>query len=53
MAVQNFVGDGFRGATWISLHNGGGTGLFSLEKHIEEGLFKAGDELSTEDSDLC
>mmetsp|Transcript_34545 Transcript_34545/g.86782 ORF Transcript_34545/g.86782 Transcript_34545/m.86782 type:complete len:760 (-) Transcript_34545:208-2487(-) len=26
MAVQNFVGDGFRGATWISLHNGGGTG---------------------------
>lgn len=26
MAVQNFVGDGFRGATWISLHNGGGVG---------------------------
>ncbi len=26
MAVQNFVGDGLRGATWISLHNGGGVG---------------------------
>ena len=26
MAVHNFVGDGFRGATWISLHNGGGVG---------------------------
>jgi len=26
MAVQNFVADAFRGATWISLHNGGGVG---------------------------
>lgn len=26
MAVQNFAGDACRGATWISLHNGGGTG---------------------------
>ncbi len=26
MAVDNFVGDSFRGATWISLHNGGGVG---------------------------
>lgn len=26
MAVQNFVGDAFRGATWVALHNGGGTG---------------------------
>ena len=26
MAVQNFVGDSFRGATWTSLHNGGGVG---------------------------
>jgi urocanate hydratase len=26
MAIQNFVGDAFRGATWISLHNGGGVG---------------------------
>ncbi|KAG7177701.1 Urocanate hydratase-like [Homarus americanus] len=26
MAVQNFVGDSIRGATWVSLHNGGGVG---------------------------
>lgn len=26
MAVQNVIGDGFRGATWVALHNGGGTG---------------------------
>jgi urocanate hydratase len=26
MAVQNFTGDAFRGATWVALHNGGGTG---------------------------
>ena len=26
MAVQNVIGDGFRGATWISIHNGGGVG---------------------------
>ena len=26
MAVHNFVGDSFRGATWVSLHNGGGVG---------------------------
>ena len=26
MAVQNFVGDAFRGATWVSIHNGGGVG---------------------------
>jgi urocanate hydratase len=26
MAVQNFAGDACRGATWISLHNGGGVG---------------------------
>jgi urocanate hydratase len=26
MAVQNVIGDAFRGATWISLHNGGGVG---------------------------
>ena len=26
MAVHNFVGDAFRGATWVSLHNGGGVG---------------------------
>ena len=26
MAVQNALGDAFRGATWVSLHNGGGVG---------------------------
>ena len=26
MAVQNFIGDAIRGATWVSLHNGGGVG---------------------------
>ncbi len=26
MAVHNFLGDGCRGATWVSLHNGGGVG---------------------------
>ena len=26
MAVQNAIGDSFRGATWVSLHNGGGVG---------------------------
>ncbi|CAE7446822.1 Uroc1, partial [Symbiodinium microadriaticum] len=26
MSVQNFIGDAMRGATWVSLHNGGGTG---------------------------
>ena len=26
MAVQNFIGDACRGATWVSLHNGGGVG---------------------------
>ena len=27
MAVQNVIGDSFRGATWVSLHNGGGVGM--------------------------
>ena len=26
MAVHNVIGDGFRGATWVSIHNGGGVG---------------------------
>jgi urocanate hydratase len=26
MSVQNVIGDGFRGATWVSIHNGGGVG---------------------------
>jgi len=26
MAIQNVIGDGFRGASWVSIHNGGGVG---------------------------
>jgi urocanate hydratase len=26
MAVQNCIGDAFRGATWVAIHNGGGVG---------------------------
>ena len=26
MAIQNVIGDSFRGATWVSVHNGGGVG---------------------------
>ena len=26
MSTQNFVGEAMRGATWVALHNGGGTG---------------------------
>ena len=54
MAVQNVIGDSFRGATWVSLHNGGGVGWGevinggfgmvidgseSSERHIKEMLF--------------
>ena len=54
MAVQNVVGDSFRGATWVSLHNGGGVGWGEVinggfgmvidgsedsERHIREMLF--------------
>jgi urocanate hydratase len=26
MAIHNVIGDSFRGATWVSIHNGGGVG---------------------------
>ena len=26
MVIQNVIGDSFRGATWVSIHNGGGVG---------------------------
>lgn len=29
MAIQNVIGDSFRGATWVSIHNGGGVGYTS------------------------
>ena len=28
MGVQNCIGDSFRGATWVALHNGGGVGWY-------------------------
>ena len=30
MAIQNVIGDSFRGATWVSIHNGGGVGWGEL-----------------------
>lgn len=54
MAVQNVIGDAFRGATWVSIHNGGGVGWGEVinggfgmvidgseesERHIREMLF--------------
>ncbi len=30
MAIQNVIGDSFRGATWVSIHNGGGVGWAKL-----------------------
>lgn len=54
MAVQNVIGDSFRGATWVSLHNGGGVGWGEVinggfgmvidgsadsERHIDKMLF--------------
>lgn len=34
MAVQNFVGDALRGATWVALHNGGGVGWGQVSENI-------------------
>ena len=34
MAVQNCIGDAFRGATWVALHNGGGCGWYAITKVI-------------------
>ena len=54
MAIQNVIGDGFRGATWVSIHNGGGVGWGEVinggfgmvidgsedsERHIRQMLF--------------
>lgn len=54
MAVQNVIGDAFRGATWVSVHNGGGVGWGEVinggfgmvingdgdsERHIRQMLF--------------
>lgn len=39
MAVQNCIGDAFRGATWVSLHNGGGVGWGEVINGREKILF--------------
>ena len=54
MAIQNVIGDSFRGATWVSIHNGGGVGWGEVinggfgmvidgsedsERHIRQMLF--------------
>ena len=54
MAIQNVIGDAFRGATWVSIHNGGGVGWGEVinggfgmvidgsedsDRHIKEMLF--------------
>lgn len=43
MAVQNCIGDSFRGATWVSLHNGGGVGWGEVINglHIFISLFQS------------
>jgi urocanate hydratase len=37
MAIQNVIGDSFRGATWVSIHNGGGVGWEKLIKWFRYG----------------
>ena len=33
MAIQNVIGDALRGATWVSIHNGGGVGWGEVRTH--------------------
>ena len=51
MAVHNFVGDAFRGATWVSLHNGGGCGWGEVINggfgHVLDGSAEAGEIASS------
>jgi Urocanate hydratase len=49
MAVQNVIGDSFRGATWVSIHNGGGVGWGEVINGgfgmVLDGLKSTGDKL--------
>jgi urocanate hydratase len=51
MAVQNVIGDSFRGATWVSLHNGGGVGWGEVVNGgfgmVLDGLESTGEKLRT------
>jgi urocanate hydratase len=48
MAIQNVIGDSFRGATWVSIHNGGGVGWGEV---INGGFGMVLD--GSEDTDRC
>ena len=48
MAIQNVIGDSFRGATWVSIHNGGGVGWGEVING-GFGLFIDGSEKSDND----
>ena len=48
MAIQNVIGDSFRGATWVSIHNGGGVGWGEVING-GFGLFIDGSEKSEND----
>jgi hypothetical protein len=39
MSVQNAIGDSFRGATWVALHNGGGVGFGEVMNGKEFSFF--------------
>ncbi|KAN0026895.1 hypothetical protein ACTFIV_001628 [Dictyostelium citrinum] len=47
MAIHNVIGDSFRGATWVAIHNGGGTG-FGEAINGGFGLFLCGSKLQEE-----
>ena len=42
MAVQNCIGDAFRGATWVALHNGGGCGWWVGDHPYITSAYKLG-----------
>ena len=50
MAVQNVIGDAFRGATWVSLHNGGGVGWGEV---INGGFGMVIDGSEASDAKIC
>jgi urocanate hydratase len=47
MAIHNVIGDGFRGATWVSIHNGGGVGWGEV-MNGGFGLVLDGSEMATQ-----
>lgn len=47
MAVQNVIGDSFRGATWVAIHNGGGVGWYAPFSHIHEDCYQVFPSLNT------